>query len=250
MPVAIAEKHIVRKLTVNLDQHQINVRPIIKGAINEASHTLTDAYVSNKSLEWSARNLDQTKRDDFLKNLFKDMVNAASLQSRDFAVQVDGCKGVLLWSNRSQLFSWSQTINTFKYARLLGWTAALKTLLKLQNAASADKIRRKVMAHHPKHIIIGFIGILPQEQNKGLGTALVEYVLDKADESHYPVYVEATDYQTVKFFERFGFVSQGQIALSKDQMATLTPMVRLPVAMDEPKSLQVRPGRRDSDKSC
>lgn len=31
MPVAIAEKHIVRKLTVNLDQHQINVRPIIKG---------------------------------------------------------------------------------------------------------------------------------------------------------------------------------------------------------------------------
>jgi hypothetical protein len=31
MPVAIAEKHISRKLTVNLDQHQINVRPIIKG---------------------------------------------------------------------------------------------------------------------------------------------------------------------------------------------------------------------------
>lgn len=34
MPVAIAEKHIVRKLTVNLDQYQINVRPIIKGKSN------------------------------------------------------------------------------------------------------------------------------------------------------------------------------------------------------------------------
>ncbi|CEP14246.1 hypothetical protein [Parasitella parasitica] len=249
MSVLITEKHISRKLTVNLDQHQINVRPIIKGAIDEASHTLTDAYVSNKSLEWSARNLDQFKRDDFLKNLFKNMMNVASLQSRDFAVQVEGCKGVLIWSNRSQLFSWSQTINTFKYARLLGWTAALKAFIKL-NAVSADKIRRKIMADHPKHIIIGFIGILPQEQNKGLGTALVEYVLDKADECHYPVYVEATDYQAVKFFERFGFVSQGQIVLSKDQMATMTPMVRLPIAMDEPKSLQVRPGRRDSDKSC
>jgi GNAT superfamily N-acetyltransferase len=216
------------------------------GAISEASHTLTEAYLSNKSLEWSARNLDASKRNSFLMNLFKNMINNASLQSRDFAVQVDGCKGVLVWSNRSQLFSWPQTINTFKYARLLGWTAALKAFVKLQTG-SADKVRRKLMAHYPKHIVIGFIGILPQEQSKGLGTALVEYVLDKADEAHYPVYVEATDYQTVKFFERLGFVSQGQMELSKDGMASMTPMIRLPVMLNEPKSLQVRPGRRDSN---
>lgn len=176
------------------------------------------------------------------------MVNTASLQSRDFAIQVDGCKGVLVWSNRSQLFSWPHTINTFKYARTLGWTAALKAILKLQSS-SADKMRRKIMAQYPKHISIGFIGILPHEQGKGVGTALVEYVLDKADQSHYPVYVEATDYQTVKFFERLGFVSQGQIALSKDQMTTLTPMVRQPAALNEPITFNVRPGRRDSDKS-
>jgi GNAT superfamily N-acetyltransferase len=176
------------------------------------------------------------------------MVNTASIQSRDFAVQVDGCKGVLIWSNRSQLFSWPQTINTFKYARRLGWTAALKAFLKLQSS-SADKMRRKFMAEYPKHIIIGFIGILPHEQGKGVGTALVDYVLDKADQSHYPVYVEATDCQTVKFFERFGFVSQGQIALGDDQMYALTPMVRRPVAMNDPVTFKVRPGRRDSDKS-
>lgn len=267
MPVAIAEKRISRKFSVNLDQHQVNVRPIIKGrhelqllfyqninnlhigAINEASHTLTQAYISNKSFEWSIRNLDPSKRDGFLMSIFKNMVNTASLQSRDFAVQVDGCKGVLVWSTRSQMFSWPQTINTFKYVRLLGWTAALKALVKLQ-CGSADKMRRKVMAGYPKHIVIGFVGILPQEQSKGLGTALVEYVLDKADESHYPVYVEATDCQTVKFFKRLGFVSQGQMELSKDGMASITPMIRLPVALNEPKSLHVRPGRRDSDKSC
>lgn len=176
------------------------------------------------------------------------MVNTASVQSRDFAVQVDGCKGVLIWSNRSQLFSWPQTINTFKYARRLGWTAALKAILKLQSS-SADKMRRKIMAEYPKHIIIGFIGVLPHEQGKSVGTALVEYLLEKADQSHYPVYVEATDYQNVKFFERLGFVSQDQIVLSSDQMYTLTPMVRQPVAMNDPVAFQVRPGRRDSDKS-
>lgn len=31
MPVAITEKRVSRKITVNLDHHQINVRPIIKG---------------------------------------------------------------------------------------------------------------------------------------------------------------------------------------------------------------------------
>ncbi|KAI8085871.1 uncharacterized protein B0P05DRAFT_534042 [Gilbertella persicaria] len=249
IPVTVSESNLCRKLTVNLDQQQLNVRPVIKAAINEASNTLTDAFVSNKALEWSARNLDPTKRDHFLVNLFKTMIDTASLQSRDFAVQVDGCRGVLVWSDRSQLFSWPQTISTFKYARLLGWTAALKTLVKLQSSTS-EKTRRKLMAGYPRYIAIGFIGILPQEQHKGLGTALMEYVLNKADESHYPVYVEATDPQAVKFFERFGFVSHGQISLGKDQTNTsLTPMIRSSVAMNEPKSLRIRPGRQDSDRS-
>ncbi|GAA5796937.1 hypothetical protein EDC94DRAFT_533408 [Helicostylum pulchrum] len=246
MPVAISQMRVSRKITVNLDQNQLNVRPIIKGAMNEASYTLKEAFNSNSALEISALNLNEGKRDDFLTYLFKNMVDTASLQSRDYAIQVEGCKGVLTWSTRSQLFSWPSTINTFKYARRLGWTTALRTILKLQSSVS-DKLRRKVMAQFPKHIIIGFVGVLPLEQGKGLGTALVEHVLEKADESHYPVYVEATDYQTVKFFERFGFVSQGQIALTKDQLLTLTPMVRLPVAMNEPVTFHVRPGRRDSD---
>lgn len=216
------------------------------GAIHEASHTLMESFNSNKSLQISTANLDKTKRDDALFNLFRNMVDSASLQSRDFAVQVDGCKGVLVWSNRSQLFSWPNTMQIFKYARRLGWTTALRTILKLKST-SPDKLRRKIMADYPKHIAIGFIGVLPHEQGKGVGTALVEHVLDKADQTHYPVYVEATDYQTVKFFERFGFVSQGQIALDKDQLITITPMVRQPVTMNEPISFLVRPGRRNSD---
>lgn len=214
--------------------------------MNEASHTLTEAFNSNNALSITSLNLNEAKRDSFLSNLFKNMVDTASLQSRDYAVQVEGCKGVLVWSTRSQLFSWPNTVNTFKYARRLGWTAALRAILKIQSTSS-DKLRRKVMAQFPKCMNIGFIGVLPYEQGKGLGTALMEHVLEKADESHYPVYVEATDYQAVKFFERFGFVSHGQISLTKDHLVTLTPMVRLPVAMNEPVAFHVRPGRRDSD---
>ncbi|KAI8370295.1 hypothetical protein BD560DRAFT_397043 [Blakeslea trispora] len=248
MSVVVCESTLSRKLTVNLDHHQLNVRPIVKGAMNEAANTLTDAFIANPSLEWSSRNLDSTKRDSFLTNMFKTMIDTASVQSRDFAIQADGCRGVLVWSDRSQLFSWPHTINTFKYARLLGWTAAFKTLVKLQSSP-ADKVRRKLMAKYTKYITIGFVGILPQEQRKGLGTALMEYLLNKADESHYPVYVEATDAQSVMFFKRFGFVPHDEISLSKDQTATLIPMVRLPVNLSQAKPLRIRPGRRDSDRS-
>ncbi|OBZ84569.1 hypothetical protein A0J61_07384 [Choanephora cucurbitarum] len=215
--------------------------------MKEAANTLTDAFFANQSLEWSSRNLDPTKRDSFLTNMFKTMIDTASIQSRDFAIQVDGCRGVLVWSDRSQLFSWPQTINTFKYARLLGWTAALKTLVKLQSSPT-DKIRRKLMAGHSKYITIGFIGILPQEQRKGLGTALMDYLLNKADESHYPVYVEATDNQAVLFFKQFGFVAHEEVSLGKDQ-AVVIPMVRSPVDLNNAKPLRIRPGRRDSDRS-
>jgi GNAT superfamily N-acetyltransferase len=119
------------------------------------------------------------------------------------------------------------------------------------NNNPVDKVRRRIMNEYPKkHLVISFLGVIPQEQGKGVGTALMEYLLDKADAAQYVVYVEAVDYQTVKFFERFGFVSQGPISLSKDKSVAITPMVRQPVmSVNNPEPFYIRPGRRDSDKS-
>lgn len=205
------------------------------GAVNEAAYTLVDSFLSVK------QGFDDSL---YLTNLFKNMINTASIQSRDFAVQVEGCRGVLIWSDeRSQpLFSsWSQqTMNISKYASKLLGQWSMKPFIK-----STDKLRRKLMANHPHHLIIGFVGVLSQEQNKGLGTALVEYVIDKADASHYPIYVEAIDSKSVQFFEKMGFVAKGECSISKDQV--ITPMIRFPLRNLDAKTLQIRPGRRDSN---
>lgn len=216
-------------------RYNINNLSIKLGAINEAAYTLTDAFLSMK----------QGFNDQpYLSNLFKNMINTASIQSRDFAVQVEGCKGVLIWSDeRSQpLFSsWSQqTMNISKYASKLLGQWSMKPFIK-----NTDKLRRKLMSNYPRHLIIGFVGVLSQEQNKGLGTALVEYIIDKADTCQYPIYVEAIDNKSVQFFEKLGFVSKGQCSISKEQV--ITPMVRLPLETQSPKTLQIRPGRRDSN---
>lgn len=83
------------------------------GAISEAGHTLADAYANNPLLSWIVNPLkEESKQHDIRYALFKAAVNSASLQSRDFAIQVDGCKGVCVWSTNQQQLS---------FAKILGW---------------------------------------------------------------------------------------------------------------------------------
>ncbi|KAL0078790.1 hypothetical protein F4703DRAFT_1932899 [Phycomyces blakesleeanus] len=233
-----------RQLTVTTDP-TVNVRHVVKGAIKEASHTLTDAYASDAILGWCARGLEHSKHDSFLYNVFKNLINSSSLQSRDFVVQVDGCQGVLVWSNLPQGCSWTRAIGTVKLARLTGWASAVRAFVRFQ--PTCDKMRRKVMAEYSQeYITIGFLGVLSHQQHKGLGGTLLRHVLEKADASHYPVYVEVNHPDTVKFFEHFGFVIRASAQVSQTPGLSVYFMVRDFVSHIEPKPLRIRPGRRIS----
>lgn len=217
------------------------------GAFKEASNTLTEAYSKNNIMEWCVRGLEQKKHEEFLYTLFKNMINLLSIQSRDFSLQVEGCKGVLLWTNSPQGSSWPRVLSTAKLARLIGWTSALRAVIKI--GPSCDKMKRQIMAAYPQFITISYIGVLPHEQHKGYGSALVSYVLDKADDAMHPVYVEATDPFSVKFFEQFGFKVQANVFIANHQELPVAIMVRLPINTGPPRHLRIRPGRRDSDHS-
>ncbi|KAI7858410.1 hypothetical protein BDC45DRAFT_433754 [Circinella umbellata] len=215
---------ISRQLTVSIEQGTPNVRPVIKGAMEEAAYTLTSAYGSNQVLGWYARGLKQPKHNEFLYLLFRSIINAASLTSRDFVIQVEGCTGVLVWSLQGNINTWapSRLADTFKLARLTGFSSALKTSMKFQ--PSFDKLRRKMMNRDP-HLTINYLGVLPNEQRKGFGKALLQHVLTKADEAHYPTYVEVNDTGAVAFFTKFGFTVQGEVNINN---TTVTLMVREP----------------------
>ncbi|KAG1440648.1 hypothetical protein G6F56_011834 [Rhizopus delemar] len=238
----VSDRKISRKLSVNVNQYSVNIRPIIKGAFKEASNSLTEAYYGNQIIEWCIRGLDQQRYQEVLNTLFKHMIDSSSLQSRDFALQIEGCKGVLLWTNNPNGNSWPRMLNTLKLARLIGWSSALRAVTRV--APSCEKMKRKVMADHKTFITIGYVGVLPHEQRKGYGSALVLHVLNKADDAKHPVYVEATDPSSVQFFENFGFKVQTTVFIAESPVAL---MVRMPVQTGIPERLQIRPGRRDSE---
>lgn len=196
---------------------------------------------------WCVKGLDKSKHEEFLYTLFRQMINTASIQSRDFALQVEGCKGVLTWTNNTSTPSWPRVLSSAKLARLIGWTAALRAVTKV--APSCEKTKRKIMSAFPQFITITYIGVLPHEQHKGYGTALMNYVLSKADESKHPAYVEATDPQSVKFFEQFGFKVRATVYIGNHEDLPVALMVRLPTVSGAPERLRIRPGRRDSDDS-
>ena len=45
----------------------------------------------------------------------------------------------------------------------------------------------------------------PKEQRKGIGTALMDIMTNKADEKNLPIYLETHDKNNVTYYERFGF---------------------------------------------
>ncbi|KAG2186941.1 hypothetical protein INT44_003169 [Umbelopsis vinacea] len=239
-----SNSRISRKITLNADAKHINVRPVIKGAINEAGHTLADAYANNPLLSWIVNPLkEESKQHDIRYLLFKAAVNSASLQSRDFAIQVDGCKGVCVWSTNQQQLSFAKILG-WKITKMANLSVAMRINMTLQQFL--DKSKKRIMKTEP-HIYINYMGVLPQERNKGLGTALIQYVISKAEEAHLPIYIIVSDKTSVPFFEKLGFQVK-EVAHFND--ITSTMLVRpASTASAPPCQLKLKPGRRDSDDS-
>lgn len=74
---------------------------------------------------------------------------------------------------------------------------------------------------HSKHVpephwYLFAIGVSPELQGQGLGTALVTEGLERADQDGCPCYLETSSERNVPYYERFGFTVVGKAALGKN----------------------------------
>jgi GNAT superfamily N-acetyltransferase len=81
---------------------------------------------------------------------------------------------------------------------------------------------------HPAdpHEYLWFLGVAPAAQGRGLGTALMGPVLDRADRSGLPCYLEATSPLNKALYERHGFVARPAIGVAGGP--PVWPMARQP----------------------
>lgn len=68
---------------------------------------------------------------------------------------------------------------------------------------------------HPRepHLYIPYVGVAPEAQGAGLGTALMRPTLARCDEERLPAYLEATSERNRALYERLGFAVTGEVRL-------------------------------------
>ncbi|MEU3731978.1 GNAT family N-acetyltransferase [Streptomyces sp. NPDC033538] len=93
-----------------------------------------------------------------------------------------------------------------------------------------ELIARLTDGIHPSgraHAYLWMIGVAPERQGEGLGTVLIESVLDRCDREGLPAYLEASSARSRVLYERLGFEFTGR-ALDLPDGPRMWPMWREP----------------------
>ncbi len=75
---------------------------------------------------------------------------------------------------------------------------------RLKTALAAAFEDDPVFGWEPHHYL-PYIGVAPEAQGRGLGSALMRPILDRCDEERLPAYLEATSERNAALYERLGF---------------------------------------------
>jgi GNAT superfamily N-acetyltransferase len=92
-------------------------------------------------------------------------------------------------------------------------------------AVRALNVIEKQHPHEP-HYYLAVLGTEPARQGKGLGSAMMQPILDRCDSGGVPAYLESSKASNIPFYERHGFKVTGEIALPGGP--SLWPMWREP----------------------
>jgi ribosomal protein S18 acetylase RimI-like enzyme len=79
-----------------------------------------------------------------------------------------------------------------------------------RGSAMADRMEKN--HPHEPHFYLAFIGVAPRFQGMGLGSAILEATLKRADETSMPAYLENSNPKNTRLYERAGFRAQKSIS--------------------------------------
>ena len=113
---------------------------------------------------------------------------------------VSNGKGVSLWARHDQWqFTFKQECTLIPIYMCV--SGGIKRFIRLIKGFNTTK------SHHPSEprYYLYLLGVHPDYQSQGLGTALMSNMLDRCDRERMPAYFEATSPLNIKFCRRQGF---------------------------------------------
>ncbi|HUO88581.1 MAG TPA: GNAT family N-acetyltransferase [Rhizomicrobium sp.] len=101
----------------------------------------------------------------------------------------------------------------FEQLRLMPLFVRLCGFPRLTRGSAMADAMEKNHPHDP-HFYLAFIAVAPRLQGLGLGGAMLEATVRRADETKMPAYLENSNPKNTRLYERAGFVARKNIAPS------------------------------------
>lgn len=132
------------------------------------------------------------------------------------AYYVDDYAGAALWLRPDIQFDEEAVVSVFQ------------TTVSDEIQQAGFGVFEQMAKYHPAepHWYLPVLGVDPSRHGKGLGSALMKYVLDQCDRDNKPAYLESSNPRNIPFYKRHGFEVLGTIPAGKS--LSVFPLLRKP----------------------
>jgi GNAT superfamily N-acetyltransferase len=191
------------------------VRKAQRSELPAVAAVLARAFYDDPVMSWAFRS--ERKRLELAERLWK--VRLSYLAPQDEVYVTNDLSGAAVWALPSRWHvGWQET----------GELARLMLNLRLPLLfAGLQRIERS-HPHEPASFYLAVLGTDPPHQGKGIGSALMQPVLELCDREGLPAYLESSKQRNIDFYSRFGFRVREEVRLPRGPR--MWPMWRDPVA--------------------
>src|SRR3954453_3016347 len=176
---------------------QTEVRRAARGDHAKVGAALGAAFVDDPVFQWLIP-LGVAHRDARLATFFTSMARSYLRRDKYVYLAGDGV-GAALWSAPG---SWALPMTEVAREGVPSTRAFGRNLLR------ALRCQLSIEAKHPKeppHWYLGYLGVAPGHQGQGVGARMLRAVLDQADATGTPAYLESSNERNLSLYERHGF---------------------------------------------
>jgi ribosomal protein S18 acetylase RimI-like enzyme len=179
----------------------VQIRTASVGDTPRVAATLARAFFDDPVFRWAYP--DDERRREQLPGIFS--VFTEAFQRHDETYTAGEHTGAALWAPPGQAPVDEDFADEFNE--------------RLEQAAGADGERFFAVAelvdeHHPhgSFCFLQFLGVEPESQGRGIGSALLTEVLERCDREGVRAYLDATSPHNKRLYERHGFRTSGEYA--------------------------------------
>ena len=169
------------------------------------SRLFAAAFTHDPVMDWIAR--PAPKRAAALKQFFFWLLRARAIPFGEVWMSADG-NVCAAWLPPGADSGPGGFVEQMKLMPLFVRLCGLPRLLR--GSAMADAMEKN--HPHEKHFYLAFIAVAPRLQGLGLGGAMLEATVKRADAAGLPAYLENSNPKNTRLYERAGFAASNSIA--------------------------------------